>query len=561
MFHRLKKLTSRRLYFKAFLYSLVFTLTSFSQSLFADNEKTHLRVPINDSKLTMNLNPFHGLHADLVRGTFYEPLVVFNSYTSEVHYRLAESYEYSNDLKSITYVLRKNLTWSDGKPLTADDVVYSFNLAKKHLKSADIGSLWRNGTLKTVRKVNDRTVVFKFKRANTTAQWVIPKYYIVPKHVWSKVKDIEKFENIDKPVGSGPITEIDLVENTKIRMCKNPYYYRDNEPYIDCIEYKAIQGEGAIRDALTNDELDWAASFIEDVSKNYAAKDPEHFHFWYPPADLINLYFNTRKQPLSNIDFRRAISMALDRETIINLAAYDYPILDQSVVGIGLYYKTHFDESLNKKYSYLTQYNPERAQFLLDQAGYYDVDGDGFRELPNGKPLSFKIMTMSGWTEWEQSILMVTEYLSDIGINAQSLPVDWVTYDKSLKTGDYDMVMNWSLSAEDPILTYTEYYHSSRLGQSWQAGHGLNSKKLDKWINDYSLTQHKPTRAILLKRLMKFTADNLPFIPLWSNPTWFQFNSKHIVGWPTPDDAYVRPWFPDAGNKLILFSRLKPRNS
>ena len=538
---------------------MLFVLTLlFSVNSHSTEDRTILRVPINDSKLTMNLNPFHGLHADLVRGTFYEPLVVFNSYTSEVHYRLAESYKYSGDLKKITYKLKDKLTWSDGKPLTADDVVYSFELAKK-VKNADVGSLWANGSLQSVKRLDKRTVQFQFKQANTTAQWVIPKYYIIPKHVWSKVKDIEKFENIDKPVGSGPITEIDLVAEKNIRMCKNPNYYIPDQPYIDCIEYKAIQGEGLIRKALTDDELDWAASFIEDVAKNFAAHDPDHYHYWYPPADLINLYFNTRKKPLSDINFRKAISMALDRETIINLAAYDYPILDKSVVGIGLYYKTFFDNELNKKYDYLTQYDPIKAGQLLDQAGFHDKDGDGFRELPNGKAFSFKIMTMSGWTEWEQSVQMVTEYLSDIGIRAQSQPVDWVTYDKSLKTGDYDMIMNWSLSAEDPILTYTEYYHSSRLGQSWQAGHGLHSKRLDKWIDDYSLTQHKPTRNRILKELMKYTADNLPFIPLWSNPTWFQFNSKHIVGWPTPEDAYVRPWFPDAGNKLIVFSRLKPR--
>lgn len=538
---------------------LCFSVVLMSAPVTADDNQSTLRVSLNTANINAEFNPFDGHMDDLVRGTFFEPLVIFNSLTNEVHYRLAESFKYSGDLKSITYKLRKGLKWSDGTPLTADDVVFSISLGKRYEK-IDVGGLWSSGNLRSVQKIDAETVRFRFSRINTIAELVIPNYYIVPKHVWSKVEDVMTFLNSEKPVGSGPITEIADNNEKNLRMCRNPHYYRENEPHIDCINYLAFDKPGALREALASDQLDWADGFIEDVKKNFIAKDKEHYKVWYPPHALVNYYFNTRKKPFNNLKFRQAVSMALDRDTIVDLAAYGYPKPEHNVVGIGLYYKTHFDEEINQKYRHLTEYNPKKASAMLDAEGYKDIDGDGFRELPNGKPMTFNIMTMGGWPEWEQASQMVSEYLNDIGIYAEPKPVGWEEYDRSLKEGSYEMIMNWTLSDSDPILTYKEYYHSSRVGLSWHAGHGLYSNQVDSWINEYAGTNHKPSRRRLLQRLMNFTAKNLPFIPIWSNRTWFNYNTRYIVGWPSEEDPYVHPFFPDPGSKLLIFSRLKPRS-
>ena len=557
----------QKLLFHRSFYSFIITLclnVFFSSQVLANttSEKdkqniSTLRLPIVSENIPQEFNPFDSRFDDLVKGTLFEPLVAFNTLTGETHFRLAEDYFYSSDLLKLTYKLRDNLKWSNGKPLTAEDVVFSFYLAQKH-ESIDVGGLWRDGTLKSVEAEDQQTVVLNFNRINTTADWLIPQYYIVPKHVWSKVKDPMSYEN-PIPVGSGPITEILHSRPDSLQMCKNPFYYRENEPYIDCIEYKAMPNVGDQQKALIAGEIDWGAGFVANVEKSYIALDEQHHGYWYPPEGLINLYFNTRQKPLSELSVRQAISMALDRETIVDLAAYGYPTTEKHVVGIGLLYRSYFNPSINKKYDYLSAYLPNRSKTLLDKAGYIDRDGDGFRELPNGKPMSISILAVAGWPDWEQAIQMVSEYLVDIGINAYAKPVSWDEYDQSLKQGTYDIAMNWTSTGVDPIITYKDYYHSSRIGKSWQAGHGINSREVDRWINEYSQTQSPDKRAEILDKLMLHTAQKLPFIPLWSNPTWFQYNSKYIVGWPTAENPHVNPWFFDGISKLLLFSQLKPR--
>ena len=521
--------------------------------------KTEVRVALGLDKIPLEFNPFDGEYDDLVKGTLYEPLVIFNLLTGEKHYRLAESYEFSQDLKKLTYKLRDNLKWSDGKPLTADDVVFSINLAKR-FDYVDLGGLWRDKTLRSVRARGNRTVEFRFNKINTTADLLVSKYYIVPQHVWSTIQDPKSIDN-ESPVGSGPLTVVDAYDEKSLRLCRNPNYYLADEPKVDCIHYLAIQGSEKIQNALVEGDIDWGIGFVANVEKNFVQANKDHHGYWYPPEGLINLYLNTRSAPLNDIVFRQSISMSLDRETIVDLAAYGYPTSESHVIGLGRLFKAYFNERINSKYDYLSMYLPHRVKKKLDQAGYKDLDEDGYRELPNGDPFKLSIMAVGGWPDWEQAILMVSEYLTDVGIRAVATPVDWNTYDKALKEGTYDIAMNWSMTDVDPIITYRDYYHTSRVGKSWQAGHGVNSRKVDRWIEQYTQTQNTEKRQDILNQLMKFTAENLPFIPLWSNPTWFQYNSSRIVGWPTEENPYVNPWFYDGGSKLLMFNRLSPRET
>ena len=518
---------------------------------------TAVRVALNVDKIPLEFNPFDGQYDDLVKGTLYEPLVIFNSLTNETHYRLAEDFRFSQNFRTLTYTLRQGLVWSDGKPLTADDVVFSINFAKKN-EFADYGGLWKDGTIKSVRAIDELTVEIKLAKVNTTADLLMSKYYIVPKHVWDKIQKPKEYRN-PNPVGSGPLTDIKFADDKNLKICRNSNYYRPGEPYLDCIHYIAIQGPDDILNALVKGEIDWGIGFVANVKKNFVNANKKHHGYWYPPEGLVNLYFNTRKKPINDLKFRQAVSMSLDRETIVDLAGYGYPTSESHVVGIGRLFKSYFDEKINEKYDYLSFYLPERVKKLLDDSGYKDRDGDGYREKPNGETFSVSVMCVAGWPDWEQAVQMVSEYLNDVGINAYAHPVDWNTYDKSLKEGTYDIAMNWSMSDVDPVITYKDYFHSSRVGKSWQAGHGVIRRHVDRWIDQYSQTQDPGKRKTILNKLMTFTAENLPFTPLWSNPTWFQYNSTRIVGWPSESNPYVNPWFYDGGSKLLLFSQLRPR--
>lgn len=515
-----------------------------------------LTVPIITSTFVEDFNPFSNAQEDFVRGTMFEPLWAHNVMQGDINYRLAESFEYADDLMSMTIKLRDDLTWSDGETLDAEDVVYSLNLGKEE-PTLDKTGKWSEGLIASVEAVDPLTVLITFNRPDSTLDWYLEQAYIVPEHIWKDVDDKITFKNAN-PVGSGPITEVKTVRDNQVEICRNPNYYKADEglPYLDCIKFRQYSDNSQIQPALMAGEIDWGSNFIADVERTYAERDPENNGFWYPANDLINIYMNTREAPFNDVRFRRAMSMALDRDAIVDLAAYGYPTVARHATGIGEYYASSFNDEVNKKYDQFVAYDSDAANALLDEAGYADTDGDGFRENPDGSKIDFDINVVNGWTDWVQSVQMVTENLAEVGIKANTKTVDWSVYDSALKDGSYQASINWSVANVNPIQAYNDYYHPDRVGQSWHANHGFASEEMGALIDEYGQTTDAARRGEILATLMEYTGENLPFVPLFSNPTWYQYNATRIGGWPTADNPIVQPVFYSNGRKLITFEGL-----
>ncbi|HEY9013284.1 MAG TPA: ABC transporter substrate-binding protein, partial [Devosia sp.] len=225
-----------------------------------------------------NFNPFGQTSARYTTLDFiYEPLVIFNRMTgNKPHYRLAESHELADDLKSITFVLREGLKWSDGEALTADDVIFTYDYIKK-FPALDFISV--SALLDSVEKVDDRTVRFHLKEPNSLIANTIVGMPIVPEHVWSKIEDPVTFAN-ENPVGSGPMTEIARFTPQVYEQCRNPHYWDNDNLAVDCIRLPQLADNPQVLAALADGTLDWATSFVPDIDNTFVAKDPEHNHYW-----------------------------------------------------------------------------------------------------------------------------------------------------------------------------------------------------------------------------------------------------------------------------------------
>ncbi|SON52594.1 ABC transporter substrate-binding protein [Vibrio tapetis] len=511
-----------------------------------------LTVPIINTGFVENYNPY--TTKDLLHGIMFEPLLVFNNMTGETDFRLAESYQYSDDLKTITLVLRDGVKWSDGSKLTADDVVYSF-LLTKDAPAFDQKGIWSGKNLAEVKATDERTVVFELNEADSTFVWNLERYHIVPKHIWDKVENLTTFTN-PNPVGSGPMTTVKYLKPQQMELCRNPHYYIENRPYLDCVNLRSYNDNSQIQPALIKGEIDWGSNFIADVESTFVGADKDNNHFWYPANDAIHLYVNTKVAPFDDLKVRQALSMALDRDMIVDVAAYGYPTANFNAGGIGELYKQSINQDISDKYKSITTYNPEKAKAMLKEAGLVDRNGDGFRDGADGKTVEFDIEVVNGWTDWIQVVQMVTEYFEEVGIKANVKTVDWAVYDSNLKKSDYTMSINWSMVATNPILAYQEYFSTSRIGKTWHAGHGVHSEAIDDLIDSFGKTGDKQTQQKILDELQEFSAQNMPFIPLFSNPTWFQYSNKKIVGWPSEKDPYVQPVWYDGGKRVIILNNL-----
>ena len=160
--------TMKRLLYVALGISLLWT-----SSAFAQKKGGTVNGPIVTTAFVENFNHYtQNINRSPAPGFIYEPLVVYNFRQNKIEYRLATSFEYSDDLMSVTYHLREGLKWSDGQPLTADDVMYSFEIAKNS-PAVDINSLFHGESPKHqgVEKIDDLTVRFLLANVDTTAEW------------------------------------------------------------------------------------------------------------------------------------------------------------------------------------------------------------------------------------------------------------------------------------------------------------------------------------------------------------------------------------------------------
>ena len=270
-----------------------------------------------DPAFVRNFNPYvQGIpSSSFVRGGMYEPLVITTPAGGGKEYKwLAQSYAWSKDGKQITLNLRQGVKWSDGKPLTAADVVYSLTAGKQD-KTMDIIGAYREGTnIASIKQKGANQVVITLKTRDSQFVSVnLNAVFIVPKHVFSKVADINKFLN-PNPVGSGPFTQVAKFSTQSYVLNKNPNYWQAGMPKVPCVQYIQATSNDAALLQIRSGQADWTHNFVPNVEKAYIAKDPLHYHAFYDnTAYAQSLMFDTGQYPYSLPAYRKAVSMAIDR--------------------------------------------------------------------------------------------------------------------------------------------------------------------------------------------------------------------------------------------------------
>ena len=175
---------------------------------------------------------------------------------------------------------RDNVRWSDGKPYSAYDVEFTFNLKKKFPALDGTGN-WKY--LKSVTAVDSNHVEFIFSRIYVPGFEVLAGQPIVPKHVWSNVDDPVKYTD-PNPIGTGPFTEIVKFTNQVWELGKNPNYWQKGKPKIDKLRFPAFLSNEQATLALIKGEVDWSGNFIPAIDRIFVSKDPEHNKYWFPKS-------------------------------------------------------------------------------------------------------------------------------------------------------------------------------------------------------------------------------------------------------------------------------------
>ena len=404
-------------------------------------------------------------------GLTYEGLTSQNPITGKIEPNLAESWQISDDKLKIVFTLRDNLKWSDGQPLTVDDVVFTYkDIYLNEAIPTDVRDTLKIGTkgkFPTVRKVDNRRVEFIVPEpfapflSSATANAILPAHAL-QKSV--KTKDNEGKPQfltkwgVDTPPdqlivnGAYKLERYDTSQRIIFR--RNPYYWRKDaqgnpQPYIERIVWQIVESTDTSLLQFRSGGLDNVGVSPEYFSLLKAQEKQSNFKIYNggPNSSLTFLFFNLNQgkregKPLvepvksrwfNTLEFRQAVAYAIDRQTMINNTFRGLGILQNSPLAVQSPYYLSPKEGL-KVYNY----NLEKAKQLLRKAGFkYNEQGQLIDA--QGNRVRFTLLTNAGNKIREAMGSQIKQDLSKIGMQVDFTPLAWNTYtDKISNTLDFD---------------------------------------------------------------------------------------------------------------------------
>ena len=374
-----------------------------SGSLTLDNEQGKL--------WTCGFNPFNPALSDQSGGFLYEPLIYIDTLESgKTTPWLATSYSWSDGNKVLTFTIRKGVKWSDGKQLSASDVLYTFQLLKEY-PALDLNAIW--SVLSSVLQRGDQIVLTFKAPAVPDFYYVADQTFIVPQHIWSHVKNPVTYAD-SNPIGTGPYT-VGSCTSENISYSANRNYWQPGLPKIATVNYPAFISNTAANTFLASGQTQWGSQFIPDIGSFYLSKSPAN-HFWSPPAVNLSLFINQKVYPLNDVAVRRAMAYALNRPRVSLIGESGLqPASNQTGVVLPTF-SSWYDSSLAAKYGY--GYYPSKAISILEKDGYKRGSNGIFAK--NGKQLSFTVITQSGNTDWIADLEVAEAEWAAVGIKVTS---------------------------------------------------------------------------------------------------------------------------------------------
>lgn len=486
--------------------------------------------PFND-----NFNPFS---ADAVFATFgaiYEPLFFYNQLSSDAPTgMLGQSFAFNADGTVLTIKVKPDLKWSDGQPLTADDVAFTFGYGPN-----------KSPQMVSATATDATTVVLTYSTPQFTAEsLILGSTWILPKHVWSSITDYASQTN-EQPVGSGPYV-VDSFSDAAYTIKANPEF-RDGEPAVKEVQYIALDSNQSAQDLLTTGKLDWTGQFIANPDSVTAGGRIGTANYQQDPTVIMTCANADLgcKGPQTDPAVRQAIDLLLDRGTIAQKA-----FAGLTAAANPAFVLLPRDQQWLSDPAYGdSPQSPDvaAAQEVLEGAGY-TKGADGIY-AKGGVPLDMTIVSPDGWTDYNDAAKLISEQAAAAGIRIEARTVSDAEYYTPASTGDFQLMLyglTQSLVA-DPYSNYHEYFDGAStapVGTAPTSGQNFSrysNAEVDAAVKTAAATQDVPTKQAAYATVQKHIAADLPYIPVVVNASQAFFDQEDFTGWPTEDDPYADP--------------------
>jgi peptide/nickel transport system substrate-binding protein len=417
----------------------------------------------------------------------HKGLVNLDHITGAIVPDLAKSYEISEDGLVITFHMREGIKWSDGTPLTADDVIFSYNdlvLNEDVDTNARDGQILPDGTYPLCEKIDDYTVQYTLSTIyrpvlNSIGVMIMPKHKLAEfVHKLNPAVPVGTFNEtwtldtpLDELVGCGPWIVTGYQVNVSVTMERNPYYYAYDPagtqlPYYDKILTHIVANQDVSMLKFRNGEVDTYGMRPEDIpillpegaGKGYSVMITDLANYgttWICPNQDIGLVDGTnaeKRELYRTVEFREALAHLLDKDTMVQNVLNGLGTAQWTAVSLPSPFYAGRDEyggPTTETDAVWFEYDPALAASKLDALGVVDADGDGWRDLPSGAPLTITINANDNTIRIAYCLIIQDDFRA-VGLNANFQVVDFNTLVTDLLSGTGDIIQLGLTGGDEP---------------------------------------------------------------------------------------------------------------
>lgn len=503
-----------------------------------------------------NFNPFSPTVLGETAGMLYEPLFAINELKpldNPATPLLGTKYDWNAAGTQLSITTREGVKWSDGKPFTAADVAYTFNL--KH----DTPAFNTTGNAPTAKASDSTHVTLTFDRPSfADGATALGQTAIVPEHIWKKIADPTKFVN-KTPVGTGPMT-LSTFTSQSYLLKKNPDYWNASKVHVGGIRVLSLSGNQAATDRFLAGQLDWAGIFIPDIKKVLKNRSPLGYTLYGSQQVALAACSNAElgcTGPQTDPAVRQAIYYALNRGQVDKLAYYD----NASAISPTFALLGRDKQFIAPQYAAAAPMTPDvaKAQSILEGAGY-TKGSDGIYQK-GGTKLAINVTVTSGYTDYIAALSAITEQLKTAGIEitTQQIALNEMLNQQGL--GHFQMTITGLFQgpAPDPYYVYQNAFSTANTKPVGQSGNPYgNVSRFSDPVVDAQLTvaassESPAVKAAAYAKIQRQIVPAMPYIPIINNTSGAEWSTKQVTGFPTSKDPYAQASpgaFPD--NEIVL---------
>jgi peptide/nickel transport system substrate-binding protein len=501
------------------------------------------------------------------QNSLYESLFGFNLQSGKLDPVVGKDLNWP-DNKTAVVTLQSGTHWSDGQPLTADDVVYTYQLGKNY-KDAYFSTLWDYLTGVTAK--DDHTIQFDLNSDKLNPGMI--KFYLgavslMPKHVWSGRESgggsLATFADM-QPVGSGPF-KVQAASPERVILVRDDNYWGKSmygTPKPQYIVHPIFKSNDDGNLAFQRGELDLSQQFTPQIWQMWEQQNlpvgtwfkQEPYHL---PGSIPMVHVNVARKGLDDPKVRRALAYSINYPQIAATAMsrYSIPAKASLMVPGGIEQK-YIDDSLISANGW--SYDPQKATQILEGDLGAKKGSDGIYVLPNGTRLGpWKVICPYGWTDWMTALELVAQGAQAAGIDVSTDFPQAGTVNSSVGNADFDLAM-WGVSgvsAASPWLRFRDVLDNRGVPPAgtrafWNYNRYSNPA-VGPLLDKAAAATSDQDLMSLYGQLDKIFMTDVPTIPLMYRPLeFFEYNQSVWTGFPNSDNPTSPPTQSGAGVKLL----------